>query len=122
MIAFVSSPYTHPDPKIQDDRAKAAGDFAAYLWRERGAMVFSPIAHWHDIAKRNALPSNALAWRDWNLVVLCQCDVLYVLCIPGWRDSVGVAYEIQWANECEMKIFYATPEGKAYDIRRDPTA
>jgi hypothetical protein len=60
MIAFVSSPYTHPDPAIQDDRATAAGDFSAWLWRERGLIVVSPIAHWHWIAKRNHLPGIAM--------------------------------------------------------------
>lgn len=122
MLAFVSSPYSHPDPRVMDERANQAGDFAAWLWTLGGIHPISPIAHWHDIAKRNKLPSNALAWRDWNFLVVTRCELLYVLCIPGWRDSVGVAYEIQWANECEIPIFYATVEGRAYDIRRQPVA
>lgn len=120
MLAFISSPYSHPDTTTQDARALAAGDFAAWLWRKGIIMPISPIAHWHEIGQRNHLPGNAMAWLEWNKTVLKKADMLYVLCLPGWRDSQGVAYEIQWSIDAEIPIFYAVPSGATYHVSIHP--
>ena len=120
MLAFISSPYTHPDETTIEARALAAGDFAAWLWRKGIILPISPIAHWHEIGQRNHLPGNAMAWHEWNKAILKRCEVLYVLCIPGWKDSQGVAYEIQAAIDAKMPIFYATRSGATYDISIHP--
>jgi hypothetical protein len=116
MIAFVSSPYTHPDAAIQDDRATAAGDFSAWLWRERGLIVVSPIAHWHWIAKRNHLPGNAMAWAEWNRAFVGVSHTVFVLCLPGWKDSQGIAMEIEWAKHYGIPVKYAKRVGNTYAI------
>lgn len=121
MLTFISSPYTHPEPEMEAQRAIQAGDFAAYLWKERGLIPISPIAHWHAIGKRNQLPTNAMAWVDWNKCMVQHADLMYVLCLDGWRDSLGVTYEIQIASEADIPIYYATVKGRnAYAIKSRP--
>lgn len=117
MLTFISSPYSHQDPDTEAMRARLAGDFAAYCWRDRGLIPISPIAHWHDIGRRNRLPGNAMAWVAWNKTLVQKSDMMYVLCLPGWRDSLGVSYEVQFARDAEVPVFYAIPMGgDAYKI------
>jgi len=120
MLAFISSPYSHPDATTQEARARAAGDFAAWLWRKGLTVPISPIAHWHEVGKRNQLPGDSATWLEWNRAVLKKSDMLYVLCLTGWRDSQGVAHEIQWSIDAEIPIFYAVPSGATYDVSIHP--
>lgn len=100
-LAYLASPYSHPEPSIEAMRALMAGDAAAWL-SNQGYHPFSPIAHWHRPAKRNKLPSNANHWISYNQAWLEKADELIVLKMPGWKDSIGIAYEIKWAKE-QMK-------------------
>jgi hypothetical protein len=46
-------------------------------------------------------------------------DNLIVLCLDGWRDSLGVAYEVEWAKD--RPVTYATVKGpNAYAISSRP--
>lgn len=95
---FLSSPYTHPDPATVAERVRLAGDACAWLYRE-GYLPMSPIVHWHHATIRNGLPTNALAWRDWNCRWIMASDAVAFLHIPGWQDSQGMAYEREWAAD-----------------------
>lgn len=72
-------------------------DACAELAR-RGHVPFSPIAHWHPIAQRHKLPTDAKFWEDYNMCVLLRCDSLIILQLEGWRESVGVEMEIKFAE------------------------
>ena len=121
MLTFVSSPYSNPEPDIEHQRYLAVCDFTAWLWNDRGMIPVSPIAHWHPIGRRNQLPTNAMAWVDWNRCMVERADLLYVLCIDGWRDSIGVGYEIHWAKQQKLSVFYATKTGpETYVIKATP--
>lgn len=120
-IAFVSSPYSHPDFLIRDARAEIVGDFCAWLWQEKIGVPFSPIAHWHHICQRNNLPDDAASWERLNRAFVRQADILYVLCIPGWEQSVGVRMEIGWARQHGVTVCYATPSGAGYIFSEMPS-
>lgn len=121
MLTFVSSPYSHPEPEVEHQRYLDVCDFTAWLWKDRGLIPVSPIAHWHPIGRRNQLPTNAMAWLDWNLCMVERADLLYVLCLDGWRDSLGVSYEVEWARQRELPIYYATKTGaRTYAIKSKP--
>jgi hypothetical protein len=96
MTVFVSSPYTHQSPAVMEDRARAAGDACAWLARQ-GLLPMSPIAHWHLIAGRHLLPTNAAAWADWNRQWVRAADAVIYLHLHGWEDSQGMAMERTWA-------------------------
>lgn len=95
---FISSPYSHPDPAIMADRVTLAGNACAWLWTE-GYAPYSPIAHWHQIAANNSLPTCANAWIDLNRTELAISDAVAFLHLDGWRDSAGMAMERKWAAD-----------------------
>lgn len=94
-MIFISSPYSHPDPWVREDRYYQVGTFSAHL-EISGLTVYSPIAMWHTLAREHKMPSGAIFWRRHNHHMLTKADALYVLKLTGWEDSIGVADEIRF--------------------------
>ena len=115
---YVASPYSHPDPAVVDARVDQTERYVAHLWRERGQHPFSPICHWHRVCRSHALPGHAAAWAQYNRRELALSEVLHVLAIDGWRESVGVAMEIRWARGMGMFAAMAVPTVRGYELRR----
>jgi hypothetical protein len=85
------------------ERADIAGDACAWLWQQ-GYAAYSPIAHWHEIAMRRNLPTNANAWIDLNKRELAASDAVAFLHLDGWRDSAGMAMEREWAADLPQAV------------------
>lgn len=120
MLTFVSSPYSSPDPAIEDQRYRDACAFSAWLWK-RGGIPFSPIAHWHPIVRAHGLPGNAMAWVEYNREMVAKSDAVVILCLDGWMDSLGIAYEVRWFEDRGIRPKYATVKGRnAYLIQDRP--
>jgi hypothetical protein len=85
----------------------------------RGMHVFSPIAHTHPIAA-HGLPGDWDFWQTYDRLMLSRCDELAVLCLPGWRESVGVRAEIDIATRLGLPARFipeqsqTTIEGVSY--------
>ena len=110
---YVAAPYSSPTLAILEDRVRAVGDACAWLLAE-GYLPMSPVAHWHVPARRNDLPTQALAWIEWNRAWLHAADALAVLRINGWRDSQGVALEMKWAQEACQPIWMVEAVGDGF--------
>lgn len=107
-MIYLASPFTHPDADVRERRFQEACRAAAALMRA-GLTVFSPIAHSVPIA-RFGLPTNWEFWSQVDRDYLSRCDLLAVLTLPGWRESVGVTAEIEFAREFGLPIVYVAPE------------
>lgn len=107
-LIYLASPYTHPDPDVQEQRyaeiAKAAAQFI-----KQGHCVYSPIAHWHKIAELAIAAGNPITHDEFLHVdeqfILC-CSEVWVVKLPGWGDSKGVMREIHFAIEKDIEIRY----------------
>lgn len=97
-MIFISSPYSHPDPWVREDRYYQVGTFAAHMEVVRGVTVYSPIAMWHVLAKEHKMPTDFAFWRRHNHHMLGLAAGLWVLKLDGWENSVGVADEIKFFN------------------------
>lgn len=108
-MIYLASPYTHPDPAIQEERFRAVCAYAATMMRQ-GLRVFSPIAHTHHIALCG-LPGGWEFWEAYDRDMIARCDEVAVLCLPGWEESTGVRAEIAIAAELGLPVRYLDPEG-----------
>jgi nucleoside 2-deoxyribosyltransferase len=104
-LVYLASPYSSPSPEVRESRFHAACRAAAQLMAG-GAFVFSPIAHTHPIALAGDLPKGWDWWREYDRRMLAACDEVAVLCIDGWRESVGVQGEIAIAAETGKPVKY----------------
>jgi len=103
-LAYLASPYSHPNPGVRAERFRAACEWAARLMKE-GILVFSPIAHSHSIAEYGGLPGDFEFWGEWSLEILGRCDLMLVLELPGWEESVGLRTEEECAAEEGIRVF-----------------
>ena len=111
---YLASPYSHPDPFVREMR---------YLWTmhemtlmlQEGMAVYSPIVHCHELAKIADLPREAAFWMKYNFTMLAAAEILGVLMLPGWKESVGVTEEISKARDnlaggSAIEIMYIEPK------------
>lgn len=96
MYIYVASPYSDPDPDVRADRYFRVLKHTAELIAE-GRPAYSPIVHFHDMAIRHDLPYDFHFWKRVNASMIQGCEELHVLRLPGWEESKGVAFEIEFA-------------------------
>ena len=104
-MIYIAIPYSHEDSNIRDMRARLADAYAASLISD-GYIVYSPISHWHHIAKEHLLPTDAEFWHKQNVFMLAASHKLVVLMVPDWQESDGLQREISYANEHGIPIEY----------------
>ena len=106
-LIYLASPYTHVDMLVRCQRAMQAAHTAARLV-EKGYFVYSPVLHGHEIDKwASDIPYQY--WIDLGFKMLSRCDLMYVLMIPGWRQSGGIKKEIEFAESNDIPISYYDP-------------
>lgn len=117
---YVASPYsavgTEDPAKVMEERYREALAFCA--WAVRGKMfVYSPIAHWHSVAQRYNLPTDANSWTELNNKLILGGGGVMVLCLPGWKASKGVRQEIAFAHSHGLPVHFAVfDQADSYSI------
>jgi nucleoside 2-deoxyribosyltransferase len=117
-MIYLASPYTHSDVHVREWRFREACRAAAALLRA-GITVFSPIAHSHPIAAFG-MPTSWDFWSQVDREYLSRCDVLAVLTLPGWRESVGVQAEIGLAGQLGLPVVFVAPSDLDLEDRDPP--
>ncbi|MGA9855097.1 MAG: DUF1937 family protein [Gammaproteobacteria bacterium] len=116
-LAYLASPYTKYPRGID----AAFGDvcaLAAPLIRT-GVNVFSPIAHSHPIAVNGGHdPLDQDFWKEIDAIFLDKCDVLIVAHMDGWKESRGIAHEIEVFERAGKPIFDLDPMSLSMVARR----
>lgn len=108
MLIYIASPYSHPDSAIREKRFRDVCKLAAAMMIS-GMKVFSPIAHSHPIAEHGELPALDLDfWMAQDKAFLDVCDALVVYTCDGWRESKGIAIEIEYASKIGLPVFYVS--------------
>lgn len=108
---YLVSPYSSPDPLIMKTRFLLAEQVTAKLLSE-GKWIYSPIVHCHELAAKYSLPTDFDFWQSYNKAMIKEASALWVLEIPGWRESKGVREEIEFARLLELPIWYVDEHGK----------
>lgn len=105
-LAYLACPYSHPDPKVQEERYIQATKAAAFLMEHSHLNVFSPITHSHPLHSLAGMRSDWNYWKQIDTEYLHISHTLIVLCIPGWTVSTGVCEEIKIAKQMGKSIFF----------------
>ena len=106
---YLASPYSDPDPKIQELRFKQVCIVAGKMLAQ-GRMIFSPIAHTHSIAQATDLPTDWEFWSRYDKTMLRQAAEFGILCLTGYTKSKGVIAEIKISEYLELPTFYFDPK------------
>jgi hypothetical protein len=116
---YLASPYSHPDPALRAVRFHEA-QLAAWKLMQFGVTVYSPIAAWHPAVEKFGAPTDADSWWQHNKGFLFKSDGVIVLTLAGWKESIGVGQELEYAKEHALRIYYASREGEEVVLRSRP--
>ena len=108
-LVYLACPYSHPDGAVRERRFHAVNRAAARLMSQ-GMMIFSPISHTHPIAVDGKLQTGWDFWERYDRICISCCHEMIVLCLDGWKESVGVQDEIGIAKELGIPVRFVVPE------------
>ena len=111
-MIYLASPYSHPDPAVVEARYRAVL-LAVGRMTARGHHVYSPIVHYHEVAKLMDLPTSAEFWAKINHATIDLCEYVLVLRTGGWIRSDGVLDEISYAKKKGIQVSYMKAWGAA---------
>jgi len=101
---YLASPYSNADPIVRQNRFEFACQKAAQIMAE-GHNVFSPIAHSHVISLHMDNSLDHDFWLNQDLSFLERwADEMWILTLGGWKDSEGVALEIETAKRMGLPV------------------
>jgi len=106
---FLATPYSHHDPKIEQDREYLVTEVAAKLML-RGQIVYSPITYGYAIAYRFDLPHDYEFWLTLNDAFLERASAVYILDTSNWQTSAGVRHEHMVATNHNIPTFLTHPD------------
>ena len=103
-LVYLACPYSDPDPMVRERRWVMATGAAASLMKSGERIVYSPISLTHFFPDLG-LPTTWDFWRRPSLEMLERCDRLIVLCLSGWKESIGVQAEIAHAQDLRIPVY-----------------
>ena len=92
-VIYLCCPYSHDDASVREARFRIACRVAMKLM-EMGYVVYSPISQSHAIEQVCGIRKPwSPFWKRQDSALLDKSDMIYIVGINGWPDSVGVTYE-----------------------------
>lgn len=116
---YLACPYWDKDPEIRQERFERVSNMAAYLMKERGLIVFSPLSHSVPIDSYLGEQQDHDFWLRQDFYFLKACDEVWVLELPGWQNSYGVAAEIDKALHLGKPVCHITDENLFMQRRKN---
>lgn len=112
MLAYLASPFTHKSKHIMEYREEQISTIAAELTHRHQVTLFLPITQSHRMAqlRPNLFGTTFAAWKDIDLDAIAHSDELWVVKMSGWKQSVGVQAEIEYAKQIKIPIRYINPK------------
>lgn len=112
-MIFPASPYRDPDFLVRAWRYEQALQFcAAHLLQDlKHRPIYSPIVYTHPLAELEPRlhDKDTAFWMAFHRPYLEICDELWVLALPGWRESEEIAAEIALVKEFGRPVLSCVP-------------
>ena len=92
-VAYLAAPYSHPDKAVIEARMEAFRLANNHLV-QNGWVIISPL-HQHF----TGLTGTWEMWKTYSLSLLRIAEVMLILPLDGWEDSVGLKGEVEFAEK-----------------------
>lgn len=109
VFSYLATAYTHPDKFVVARRIETFCRVDAKLMKE-GLFTVSPLSK-HFILEYENLPGDWTYWEHYSIELLSVCKQMIVICMDGWKESIGLKAEIELANELNIEIYYVDEQG-----------
>lgn len=108
-MLYIASPYSSPIEGAQELRYREARNFVRRCLGE-GLAAYSPIVYCHPLAQEFQLPGDAAFWHNFNMAMLRKAEAVFLLQLPGWDTSKGVAMELRMAKLLNIEVQAFSPD------------
>lgn len=119
-MIYIASPYSYKQDGasqlfidfVQNERFKTVTKTIARLQDAFPYAFIGPITQGHSTV-RYMSDAGARAFEFWerrDLTYISHCDELWVVTMPGWRESKGLAKEVDFARGLGLLIKYVDPD------------
>ncbi len=116
-LIYLAGPYTDKDKKIVQQRIDWLADAVAYFMTTAPDLyVFSPILQCFYVARQHELPHDFQFWAQRDFFMIKKSAAMWVLMLPGWKDSFGVSQEIEYAESIGRDVFYVNQDLAEYVV------
>lgn len=108
-LIYLATPYSkYPGGTIK--AYVAAAELAGRLMKA-GLIVLSPIVHGHPISVHGDLdPLDHEIWLKLDRQIMQRCDAMLIAMMEGWRESYGIAKEIEYMTAWKKPIYELDPD------------
>lgn len=115
-LTYLACPYSHPSETLREARYRLVTKAAAWLIKNRGWNVFSPITHSHPLATIGDCSGDWDSWAKVDREYLSVSCRMVVLCLPGWSKSTGVNAELNIARAHGLSVMFMQPTSGGYEF------
>lgn len=112
-MIYLATPYSHPDPEVQEIRFKKAMHIVYWHLRQ-GIYLYSPILAHHPIQKEYNLPGGYAFWEQSDTAFISSSSAVWFADMPGWLTSKGMEEEYKVAKELSKDIYQVFSVGAGY--------
>lgn len=109
-LIYLASPYSAPTAEERQQRFELVCKKAAELM-DQGHKIFCPIAHSHPIEVHGMdhIHSGEF-WLEQDFAILEHCSMMWVYCLPGWKQSKGIKQEMDFAKRRGIPVRFIYTE------------
>ena len=109
-LAYLALPYSGTSEKIAE-RVRLMTMYDAELMRN-GLFTVSPVYKHLMLLNNTKMPGDWNYWEKYSTALLNRSTMLIVMCLPGWRESIGVQAEIEIAKNLNLPTYYVALIGE----------
>lgn len=114
-MQYLASPYSHCNSLVREKRTRSAARIAGILF-DRGEFVIPAIPLGHEMASwTKEKGDDWKTWAEFDKELIRRCDGVIVLCIDGWRESIGVKAEIKFAKSIGKPVRYIDEQARTLE-------
>lgn len=113
MLIYLASPYSDKSKVVMRQREKEVSLAGAVLAYRHNVPMFLPITMSHRMKQLapNLLGTSFEFWANIDYQAIDACQELWVLCLEGWKESIGVQHEIAYARDSlGISVKYLNPK------------
>jgi hypothetical protein len=111
-VIYLAAPYTHDDVYTREERFLLSCRACAFAMNVWGVNITSAIVFTHPLLTRYPMPVEWEFWAKYDETIIDTSDEVWVLCIPGYTNSVGTNAEIKLAKAKGKRLRYMVPKDR----------
>lgn len=119
LTVYIASPFSSTNKAVERFRYNEVTRISAKLYYKYPHAFILPITQSYQLKKHEPRLGGSFArWRDVDLKFISVSDEVWVVMLDGWKDSIGVIAEIEYANKIGKIVRYLNPNTMRFKKQR----